>query len=278
MFADMQKLTLAAYCVEVWKHWETCFGTTFAVILGAIQYSILAWADPAKVPAWVKSFPPWLWLAIGCVLLFWSCYLAWKDKQISLNVSESRVGELKGRPDLHLSCKPVEHDWPGKPNLPPPPQAREPRGFKFLVINSGPVQAVNVFIREIVLPMSDVTQKQHLEMHERYKQEKGIELAAPSVGWNIWTVKFLRVDVPAGAKETTELPYSIDNMGPLQRQDLCGVLAGTIRTGDGYIFLLPLTLEFSNRDGTTWRQQYELERKLVPCSIRLMFKSTDLVT
>jgi hypothetical protein len=29
----------------------------------------------------VKDFPPYLWLAVGFVLLFWSCYAAWSDER-----------------------------------------------------------------------------------------------------------------------------------------------------------------------------------------------------
>lgn len=87
----------AMYFVAVWKRWEACFGTTFAVILAFAQYSYLALADPKKIPQWVKSFPPWLWLAVGAILLFWSCFLAWDEQVKTL---EGLRGEDHKRAEL----------------------------------------------------------------------------------------------------------------------------------------------------------------------------------
>ena len=79
----------------VWGHWEARFGSTFALILALAQYSYLQFGDPDKIPEWVKTFPPWLWLAIGLVILFWSCYLAWGDQYKLSAHKDSELIELR---------------------------------------------------------------------------------------------------------------------------------------------------------------------------------------
>lgn len=83
------------FCRAVWTHWEARFGTTFAVMLAAVQYLCLAFVDPAHMPKWVKDFPPYLWLAFGAVLLFWSCYAAWRDELNGRLEAESKADERK---------------------------------------------------------------------------------------------------------------------------------------------------------------------------------------
>lgn len=92
------------FCGSVWNHWEARFGTTFAVILAVAQYLCLAIGDPDKTPKWVKEFPPYLWLAVGAVLLFWACYGAWDEQHEGrLNAEEEladRYPRLKGEISL----------------------------------------------------------------------------------------------------------------------------------------------------------------------------------
>jgi len=80
------------------------------VVLALAQYFILAWADPKKVPDFVKHFPPLIWLAIGFVLLFWSCYLAWRDQAAQiLRVAGELEDErsIKNAPEVHLDFQKV---------------------------------------------------------------------------------------------------------------------------------------------------------------------------
>jgi hypothetical protein len=90
------------FCVAAWAHWEARFGTTFAVMLAVAQYMYLEFADPKKIPAWVRDFPPSLWLAVGILLLFWSCYGAWYSEYQARNAAEKRVDALK--PKLGFSA------------------------------------------------------------------------------------------------------------------------------------------------------------------------------
>ncbi len=83
------------FCGSVWNHWEARFGSTFAVILAVAQYAVLAFADPKKVPGWVKDFPPYLWLSVGVVLLFWACYVAWNDEHGRVLVVEDEKRKLQ---------------------------------------------------------------------------------------------------------------------------------------------------------------------------------------
>ncbi len=94
----MGKLPFVRFCVSVWGHWEARFGTTFAVILSLGQYIYLATGDPAKIPGWVKTFPPYLWLAIAGVLLFWSCFAAWRDQDKQREKLQSRLAT----PDIRI--------------------------------------------------------------------------------------------------------------------------------------------------------------------------------
>jgi hypothetical protein len=94
----MGKLPFIRFCVSVWGHWEARFGTTFAVMLSLVQYIYLATGDPAKIPRWAKAFPPYLWLAVAGVLLFWSCFAAWRDQDEQRETLKSRLAT----PDIHI--------------------------------------------------------------------------------------------------------------------------------------------------------------------------------
>jgi len=101
----MDRPSFTRFFLSVWHHWEACFGSTFAVVLTLAQYSILAWADPKKVPQFVNQFPPLVWLAIGLVLLFWSCYRAWKDQgeqTLKAQVELEDERSIKSAPEVRL--------------------------------------------------------------------------------------------------------------------------------------------------------------------------------
>ena len=101
----MERPSFPRFFVSVWHHWEASFGTTFAVMLALTQYLILAWVDPKKVPEFAKQFPPLLWLTIGLLLLFRSCYLAWKSQAMeTLKVARDLEDErsIKNAPDVGL--------------------------------------------------------------------------------------------------------------------------------------------------------------------------------
>jgi hypothetical protein len=63
----------------------------------------LEFADPSRVPKWVRDFPPSLWLVIGVLLLFWSCYAAWHDKFEEVIKVEKELAQAK---DDYLSEQP----------------------------------------------------------------------------------------------------------------------------------------------------------------------------
>lgn len=86
----------------VWRHWEACFGSTFAFMLAVVQYLFLEFRDPTKLPIWVKDFPPYLWLSVGTLLLFWASYAAWKDERTELGKVTGQLDELT-TPKLELS-------------------------------------------------------------------------------------------------------------------------------------------------------------------------------
>ena len=94
------------FCSSVWNHWEARFGTTFAVILAAAQYLYLAVGAPARIPKWVKEFPPYLWLSIGIALFFWACYGAWSEQyETRLEIEQKYFNE---RPLLGVETHSVE--------------------------------------------------------------------------------------------------------------------------------------------------------------------------
>lgn len=173
----------------------------------------------------------------------------WKDKQIALNVSKARADELQGRPDITLRC------GRGLGN-------NSENNYVFDARDSGPVHAVNVFIHDIVLPMSAATEKNCLLMDEKYTQT-GHDPIVRHSGWNKRIVHFDKVDIPVHHSWYTKIPFVIENMGTLQRYKFHDALAESERP-DGYILRIPVTLEFSNKDGATWKQYYELEHKLLP--------------
>ncbi len=94
---DKPKVSFLVFCCSVWAHWEAYFGTTFAVVLAVAQYLILEFGDPDKIPKWVKDFPPSLWLGIGALLFFWSCYAAWREKSQALVEAEEKLEERRPR-------------------------------------------------------------------------------------------------------------------------------------------------------------------------------------
>jgi hypothetical protein len=98
-------MAFSRFCIAVWGHWEARFGTTFTVILAVVQYLALALVSPANVPTWVRDFPPYLWLAIGAILFFWSCYEAWHDEYDGRRQAENRTEEVinSNRPEVFVS-------------------------------------------------------------------------------------------------------------------------------------------------------------------------------
>src|SRR5277367_1301234 len=114
MSSMAKKKHLGIFIYSVWGHWEARFGTTFAVILAVIQYCVSAFADPQRLPEWakwIKDFPPYLWLSVGAVMLFWACYAAWyEERSDAANIEErqqkleeelaDRNPRLKGEIDL----------------------------------------------------------------------------------------------------------------------------------------------------------------------------------
>jgi hypothetical protein len=131
----MERPSFPRFLLLVWHNWEACFGTTFAVVLALAQYSILAWADPKRVPEFVKQFPPQVWLAIGLVLLFWSCYLAWKEQGAQTAKAEAELEDersIKNAPEIRLDFQKV------------------PGGFSLVVSNkSADKNADAVFVQRI---------------------------------------------------------------------------------------------------------------------------------
>lgn len=120
--------------------------------------------------------------------------------------------------------------------------------YAFTVRNSGPGQAVNVSIHNIVLPMSEQTKRGMDEMAQEYKIQSGNEIGPRQPGWDEWTVAFESITSVATGQETT-IPFRVENMGPLQDRDICSVLANTVRSIAP--LHLPLVLRFSNKDGYT---------------------------
>ena len=93
-----KKKHLGVFIGAVWGHWEARFGTTFAVILAFVQYAVLAFADPQKMPGWakwIKDFPPSIWLSVGAVMLFWACYAAWHEERTEAIGIEERRRKLE---------------------------------------------------------------------------------------------------------------------------------------------------------------------------------------
>lgn len=70
--------------------------------------------------------------------------------------------------------------------------------------------------------------------------------------------------------------FDIENMGALQSRDICYCLGSTVREGIG-ANTVPLSLRFSNRDGSTWVQRYDLEHRF-KCNLSLIFKGIDRIS
>jgi hypothetical protein len=85
------------FCGSVWNHWEARFGTTFAVMLAVAQYLLLEFLGPKKIPVWVRDFPPSIWLGIGALLLFWSCYGAWHDEFAWHMEAKEKIQDIRPR-------------------------------------------------------------------------------------------------------------------------------------------------------------------------------------
>jgi hypothetical protein len=92
------------FIVSVWNHWEARFGTIFAVAVATIQAVILNFGDPTKIPGWVKALPPWLWLAIGVLFIFWSCYAAWKDQYVGFSALQQKLESPRFVFDINTRC------------------------------------------------------------------------------------------------------------------------------------------------------------------------------
>lgn len=147
--------------------------------------------------------------------------------------------------------------------------------YAFTVMNTGPVQAVNVYINDIVLPMSDETKKSMDEEVRYLEGQVGESTAARRPGWDKWTVVFAPLtSVPVG--QQLSIPFRIENMGPLQIGDICFCLAKTVRPEGFGALHIPVLLRFSNRDGFNWVQTYDLEHTF-KCRIALNFRKVELV-
>jgi hypothetical protein len=106
-----------------------------------------------------------------------------------------------------------------------------------------------------------------------YEAQTGETVGARQSGWDSWTIVFARVaNVPVGGEAA--LAFRIENMGPLQNRDICWVLGSTERTLAP--LQLSLVMRFSNGDGSTWEQTYELEHRF-KCHIDLTFKTVTVV-
>lgn len=118
---------LGSFVAAAYEHWEARFGTTFAVMLALIQYLVQVLARPQNIPAWVKNFPPYLWLSIGAVMLFWACYAAWREERVGLNESGEKLQAVNARladrsPHITLEVlSPSGNEWFVYENQVPPP-------------------------------------------------------------------------------------------------------------------------------------------------------------
>ena len=125
--------------------------------------------------------------------------------------------ELQGGPDFALSVEQFQ------PQMSHPPEWGAGSGkpmHRFVVRNGGPVQAVNVSIDDIPLPMSEAVKRGMEEEVRAVQDASGESLGPRQQGWDIWTITF---DTLTGVAIGQESPikFKIDNMGPLQSRDIC---------------------------------------------------------
>jgi hypothetical protein len=201
-----------------------------------------------------------------------SLFMVWNQEVNRAETAGCRIRELEGRPDLTL-----KHEL-FKPTMNDPPEWGAGSGqmmHRFVVRNGGTVQAVNVSIEEIPLPMSKFVKKSMAEETEAFEAQTGEKVGERQPGWDVWIIRFDTL-TNIGVGEELPLRFNIENMGPLQSRDICYCLGSTVREGLGP-HSVPLTLRFSNRDGSTWLQEYDLEHRF-KCNISLTFKEVELVS
>ena len=250
------------FCIAVAKNWGSL--VTGGVIIGLIG----TWQGTGHAVA------SWIYAVVAGGALVISLFKAWDEQLVQTERAERRIIELQGRPDVTLTCAST-----GGFQIFDPKTMTYERGttsrFVFKVRNSGPGQAVNVSTDDIALPMSDVTQRLMLEEEQVFAAQLGEHLAVGKPGWNKWTVLFEPLSSVAQGQEV-EIPYRIENMGPLQNKDICFCLGNTVRSQTAEPLHLPLTLRFSNRDGFTWAQSYEMEHRFV-CHISVVFRGVKVI-
>ncbi|MGO9008975.1 MAG: hypothetical protein ACLQPN_02645 [Bryobacteraceae bacterium] len=254
---------LAGFCVAVSRHWGSL--VTGGVIIGALGI----WQGTGhSVHSWVYT------VVAGCGFVI-AFFKAWSDQSDRAERAERRIVELQGRPDVSLTLSTLEGQ-----EVFDPAKMKSERGTTgravFIARNNGPGQAVNMSIDDIVLPMSDCTQSQILEQEKAFRAQMGEEISIRKPGWNQWTVLFESL-TSVGQGQEVEIPYRIDNMGPLQNRDICYCLCSTVRAADAGPLRLPIVLRFSNRDGSTWAQIYDMEHRFMR-RIALTFRRVEFVT
>jgi hypothetical protein len=212
---------------------------------------------------------PRLYEGIAALDVLVAIFRAWSEQAEAKEKAEKRIAELEGRPEITLDIE----DYKSTANNPPDWGGAHVKQ-RFMLSNGGNIQSVNLTIEAIPLPMADFYKRQIGEMAQHYSNTTGEPVPEREPGWDTWVVSFEELaNVAPGAK--APIGFSISNMGPLQNRDLCNCMGNSVRDGFGPL-TVPLSLRFSNRDGATWIQHYDLEHKL-KCSFRLIYRGVELV-
>ncbi len=250
--------SILAFLAAVVHHWEALLtGGAIVALLGVWTYT-------------GHTVQPLIhWCAVALALLP-SCFQAWKEQRDRAELAEQRTAELAGRPDLSLRCAAVK---PAKVDAKESGAVRAETTYGFTVRNSGSVQAVNVSIDGIVLPMSKSPQRNMGDLASWFRGQANAEPGGQRPGWDTWTVVFERLPSVSSGQQLP-IPFRIDNMGPLQNRDICGCLESAARPDALAPLALPLSLRFSNRDGSRWVQRYDLLHEL-PSRLTLVFKGIE---
>ncbi len=165
------------FIAAVVRHWGS-------LLTGGVIIATLQAAEWLGLPV-----PRWTYLVVIGFALLSAFFLSWSEQVTRVEQAEKRNLELEGRPEVMLTCSSIgEVEFFGQIRRRP---GSEPKGrFVFSARNSGTVQAVNVSMDDIKLPMSELTQRNRLAEDQAFITQTGEDAPARQPGWNVWTVRF----------------------------------------------------------------------------------------
>jgi hypothetical protein len=133
-------------------------------------------------------------------------------------------------------------------------ESGEHSGFKLMLQNTGSRVAVNISVSPMELPIPESVRSGWAEESKAMGHKSDLP--------RVWNVSFSGVDKLSPNEPEQEIPYTISNVSPLQR-DIGGVLRACIDWDAKVRF--PYTVVFSSVSvADQWHTHYEMEFSLYP--------------